>query len=95
MKLLMLTFVIGCFWIVPVLAAEKGTEVRGVTLKQEGLKVVEEKCLVCHNRQRIDDAVRERREMESILKAMEQKGTVLTDQERSIIGHFWGQKVFK
>jgi uncharacterized protein YebE (UPF0316 family) len=95
MKSLMLAAVIGCFWIVPVIAAEKGTDVRGVALKPEGLKVVEEKCLVCHNRQRIDDAVRERREMESILKAMEQKGTVITEEERKIIGHFWGQKVFK
>jgi hypothetical protein len=95
MKSLMLAVVVGCMWCVPALAQEKGTDVRGVVLKQEELKVVEEKCLVCHNRQRIDTAIRERREMEGILKAMEQKGTVLTEQERKVIGHFWGQKVFK
>jgi hypothetical protein len=95
MKPFVLAVVVGCLWTVSALAEEKGTDVRGVALKQEGLKVIEEKCLVCHNRQRIDDAVRERREMESILKAMEKKGAAVSEQERKVIGHFWGQKVFK
>jgi hypothetical protein len=95
MKSLMLTVVVGSFWIVPAFAAEKQTDVRGVALHQEGLKVIEEKCLVCHNRQRIDDAVKDRRRMESILKAMEQKGVTVTEQERKVMGHFWGKPMYK
>jgi hypothetical protein len=70
-------------------------DVRGVKLRGEGLKVIEEKCLVCHNRQRIDAAVKERLEMEKILRRMEKKGTVLTEKEHQVMGHFWGQKMYK
>jgi hypothetical protein len=76
----------------PALAQE---DVRGVKLRGEGLKVIEEKCLVCHNRQRIDAAVKERRQMERIMKRMESKGVVLTEKERRVMGHFWGKKMFK
>lgn len=69
-------------------------DVRGVKLRQQELKVIEEKCLVCHNRQRIDAAAAEKRDMDKILRRMEQKGVVLTEQERQVMGHFKGQKVF-
>jgi hypothetical protein len=70
-------------------------DVRGVKLRVEGLKVIDEKCLACHNRQRIDEAVQERREINQILRRMEKKGVVLTEKEHLVMGHFWGQKVFK
>ncbi len=76
----------------PALAQE---DIRGVKLHGEGLKVIEEKCLVCHNRQRIDAAVKERQEMEQILRRMEKKGVVLTEKDRRVMGHFWGQKMYK
>jgi hypothetical protein len=72
-----------------------GEEIRGVTLRPEELKVIEEKCLVCHNRQRIDAAMKERQEMEQILRQMEKKGVVLTEKERMVMGHFWGKKMYK
>jgi hypothetical protein len=55
------------------------------------MRVIDEKCLVCHNRQRIDQAVRERRDMEKIQRLMERKGAVLTPKEREVMGHFWKQ----
>lgn len=70
-------------------------DVRGVKLRDEGLKVIEEKCLVCHNQQRIDAAIKERREVEQILRRMGKKGVFLTERERQVMSHFWGQKVFK
>lgn len=70
-------------------------DVRGVKLRGEEIKVVEEKCLVCHNQRRIDAAIKERRDMEQILRSMGKKGVVLTEEERRVMGHFWGQKMFK
>lgn len=70
-------------------------EVRGVQLRQQGLKVIDEKCLVCHNRQRIEDAVRQRKDMEKITLLMEKKGAVLTEKERQVMNHFWRKKLFK
>lgn len=70
-------------------------DVRGITLRQQGLSVIEEKCLVCHNRQRIDAAVRQRKDMEQIMRRMEKKGAVVTEKDRQVIGHFWRQQPFK
>lgn len=70
-------------------------EVRGVHLRQQGLKVIDEKCLVCHNRQRIEDAVRQRKDMERITRLMEKKGAALTENERQVMNHFWRKKLFK
>lgn len=76
-------------------AAEKAIETRGIAPRPEELKVIEEKCLVCHNRQRIDEAKKEQKAVEGVLKAMEKKGVALSAKDRSVIGHFWGQNPFK
>lgn len=70
-------------------------DVRGVQLRQEGIKVIDEKCLVCHNRQRIEDAVRQKKDMERITLLMEKKGASLTETERQVMNHFWRKKLFK
>ncbi len=70
-------------------------DVRGVKTAPPELKVIDEKCLNCHNRKRIDEAAQERKDMEKVLTSMEKKGVVLTEKDRSVIGHFWQQKLFK
>ena len=70
-------------------------EVMGVSSKEMALKVIDEKCLVCHNRKRIDAAVKSRRDMEKILVQMEKKGVALTERERQVMGHFWGRNPLK
>jgi hypothetical protein len=70
-------------------------DVRGIKQRNEATRVIEEKCLICHNRQLIDEAIKEREEMEQVLRRMEKKGVVLTGKERRVIGHFWGQQVFR
>lgn len=76
-------------------AAANPEDVRGIALPQQGLKVIEEKCLVCHNRKRIDEAVRKREELAKIMGRMEQKGARLTERDRMVIGHFWNQTPFR
>ncbi len=61
----------------------------------EGLGIIDEKCVACHNRQRIEDAMRKRRDMEKIQKRMEEKGVALTESERSVLSHFWWQNPFR
>ncbi len=76
-------------------AAVAQQDVRGVHLREQGLKVIDEKCLVCHNRQRIEDAVRQKKDMEKITILMEKKGAALTDKELQVMNHFWRKKLFK
>ena len=70
-------------------------DVRGIKQRSEASRVIEEKCLICHNRQLIDEAIKEREEMEQVLRRMEKKGVVLTGKERRVMGHFWGKTVFR
>jgi hypothetical protein len=70
-------------------------DVRGIKQRNEATRVIEEKCLICHNRQMIDEAIKDREQMEQVLRRMEKKGVVLTGKERRVIGHFWGQQVFR
>jgi hypothetical protein len=71
-------------------------DVRGVMLHSEATRVIDEKCLGCHNRKLIDEAVKDRKQMNDVLKRMEKKGGgTLTRKERDVLGVYWGQKVFK
>lgn len=70
-------------------------DVRGWTFRQQGIRVLDEKCVACHNRQRIEIAVRERKDLEEITRRMEQKGAKLSEKDRSVLGVFWKQNPFK
>jgi hypothetical protein len=76
----------------PAMAQE---DLRGVKSSPPELRVIDEKCLNCHNRKRIDDAVQDRKDLEKVLSLMEKKGVSLTDSDRSVMGHFWQQKLFR
>ncbi len=76
-------------------AAFAQEDVRKVKLTPPQQKVIDEKCLVCHNMKRIEAAIKERKDMEKILRRMEVKGVVLTDTERRVMGHFWPQQPLK
>ena len=76
-------------------AAFAQEDVRKVKLTPPHQKVIEEKCMVCHNTKRIEAAIKERKDMEKILRRMEAKGVVLTDTERRVMGHFWPQQPLK
>lgn len=82
---------LACLFAVPASAQE---DVRKLNPEQPETKVIEEKCLICHNRKRIDEALEQRRDMDKILVQMEKRGAVLTDQERQVMGVFGG-KAFK
>ena len=77
------------------LFAAQQEDVRGVNLRKSGNKIIDEKCLTCHNRQRIDSAIKERKSMEGITRLMEKKGAVLSDKDRQVLGHFWQQNPLK
>lgn len=71
------------------------SDVQGVSYREQGLKVVEGKCLVCHNRQRIDVAIKSKQDMDKVLNQMEKKGVALSDKERMVMGHFWEKSPLK
>jgi hypothetical protein len=70
-------------------------DVRKVRLSEPQLRVIEKKCLVCHNRQRIDEAVQQKKDMSVIIKLMEAKGVRLTATEHRVMGHFGTESPLK
>lgn len=87
-------------FVAAILAFLEGTamaqeDVRKVKIPPPEPTVIEEKCMACHNRKRIDEAVSARKDMEEVLLRMEKKGVVLTEQERRVIGVFGTQTPFK
>ena len=70
-------------------------DVIGVSPREPALKVIDEKCLACHNRQKIETAQKARKNMENITQRMEKKGVVLSDRDRQVLGHFWQQNPLK
>ncbi len=55
-------------------------------------KVFETKCLTCHNKDRIDMALRQKKDMNKVTTSMEKKGLKLSDKEREVLGIFWKQQ---
>jgi hypothetical protein len=53
-------------------------------------KVIDARCAVCHTRERVDLAIRERRDLEKIEAQMVEHGAVLTERDKSVLGTFWG-----
>jgi hypothetical protein len=53
-------------------------------------QVIDTKCTVCHTRERVDVAIRERRNLEKIEQQMLERGAVLSERDRKVLGTFWG-----
>ena len=77
------------------LGAEKPVDTRKVVFTDQQQKIIDEKCVACHNRKRIDDAVSSRWNMEKVLQRMEKKGVSLSDSERRVMGIFGAETPFR
>ena len=58
-------------------------------------QVIDSKCTICHTRERVDIAIRKRENLEPIEKRMIERGAVLTDRDKSVLGTFWGDPLKK
>lgn len=63
--------------------------------QEQGFKVIDEKCLVCHNRKRIEEASQARKDMFKIQQEMVKRGAKLSEHEQEVMGVFWRQTPFK
>lgn len=53
-------------------------------------RIIDTRCTLCHSRERVDAALRQGRSLESLQELMIQRGAVLSDQDKSVLGTFWG-----
>jgi cytochrome c553 len=76
----------------PALAAVSAAP--GETLPFEGAatfqETIEARCTVCHSRERVDEAIRAQSDLEPLLQHMIERGAILSERDRKVLGTFWG-----
>ena len=53
-------------------------------------ETVEARCTVCHTRERVDAAMRAQKDLDPLLQHMIERGAILSDRDRKVLGAFWG-----
>lgn len=53
-------------------------------------ETIEKRCTVCHSRERVDAAMRAKVALGPLLQHMIERGAVLNERDRSVLGTFWG-----
>jgi len=53
-------------------------------------ETVEARCTVCHTRERVDAAMRAQKDLDILLQHMIERGAILSDRDRKVLGAFWG-----
>lgn len=53
-------------------------------------KVIDAKCTICHSRERVDKAIRARRDLDKIERTMAARGARLSAHDKEVLGAFWG-----
>ena len=52
--------------------------------------VVDLRCTRCHNRERVQEALREQKDVMVLQRRMIEHGAVLTPRDKRVLGTFWG-----
>jgi len=86
--------VLGVFWS----AASKENSASGAktqTVNEDPLleyrTVLENRCTNCHSLDRVEKAMMEGRSVEDLIEMMRQRGAIVTESDKSVLGTFWGQ----
>lgn len=58
-------------------------------------RVIDDRCTICHTRERVDAAIKKRRNLEHIQRRMLEQGAVLTERDKAVLGTFWGSPMKK
>jgi cytochrome c553 len=53
-------------------------------------ETIEARCTVCHTRERVDAAMRAQKDLDTLLQHMIERGAILSDRDRKVLGTFWG-----
>ncbi len=57
---------------------------------EEAQQIIDTRCTICHTRERIDAAIRDRRDMPAVQQRMVEQGAVLSERDKQVLGTFWG-----
>ena len=53
-------------------------------------EIIESRCTICHTRERVDAAIRSQADLDALLQRMIERGAILSERDRKVLGTFWG-----
>lgn len=53
-------------------------------------ETIEARCTICHTRERVDEAIRAQRDLAPLIEHMVERGAILSERDRKVLGTFWG-----
>lgn len=62
---------------------------------EEFQQVVDSKCTICHTRERVDLARSRGSDLKRIERQMIERGAILSEHDKSVLGTFWGSPLKK
>lgn len=51
---------------------------------------IENRCTICHTRGRVDKAIGQQADLDLLLQRMIERGAILSERDRNVLGTFWG-----
>lgn len=56
-------------------------------------KTIEARCTICHTREQVDAAISAQEDLEALLQRMIERGAILSEKDKSVLGTFWGSPI--
>jgi cytochrome c553 len=65
-------------------------DVHRLQKSDEFQQTIEKRCAICHTRERVDAALSEQVDLDQLMQQMIERGAVLNDRDKKVLGTFWG-----
>ena len=56
-------------------------------------ETIEKRCTICHTRERVDQAMGQGDDLDTLMQRMIERVAILNDRAKSVLGTFWGSPV--
>ena len=65
-------------------------DVHRLPANDEFQSTIENRCTICHTRGRVDKALGQEEDLDVLLERMIERGAIISDRDRNVLGTFWG-----
>lgn len=65
-------------------------DVHALPGNDEFQSTIEARCTICHTRDRVDKAIGKQEDIDALLQRMIERGAILSERDRKVLGTFWG-----
>ena len=82
----------GAMFLPAVAAAVPGVvhDVHRLPANDEFQETIESRCTICHTRGRVDKAIQDEVDLDTLLQRMIERGAILNERDQKVLGTFWG-----